>query len=242
MMALHREVFMLNDEFVANASDLIVPSMGTEVVAPFLYNLIMFERPRRVLEIGAGYTSMYILKALFDCNRLIEEERNNTDADSLILPDYFDSIKPARLHIIDDLSHGRTSADKVVQKSQDMGFQQLLMFHEADFSEYADKLPKEDLPLDLIWLDCGSLAHYEVFKRRYFPLVNKNGGLIVIHSLLTNFHGQIFLKNLKLEQATVNFNKYELMSIQERHKLAQNSMTILRFTEELKTNIYSVQS
>ena len=233
---------MLDDAFRADASDLISQSMGTEVVAPFLYNLIMFERPRKVLEIGAGYTSIYILKALFDCDSLIKEEKNNGNSNNLINPNYFNNIRPAQLHIIDNFAHGKTNADKVSQKAKDMGFEGLLKFHEGDFFNFADKLPKEDLPFDLIWLDCGDLNAYEHFKNFYFPLVNKNGGLILIHSLQTNFHGQMFLKNLKLEQATVNFNKYELISILEPHKLRQNSLTILKSVENLRTNIYSVQA
>ena len=233
---------MLDNAFTEDTSDLMSQSMGTEVVAPFLYNLIMFERPRKILEIGAGYTSMYILKALSDCDSLIKEEKNNVTSNNLINPDYFNNIRPAKLHIIDDFSHGKTTADKVLKKAQDMGFKDLLKFHEADFLNYADKLPKEDLPFDLIWLDCGNLSKYYVFKKFYFPLVNKNGGLILIHSLQTNFHGQMFLKDLKLEQATLSFNKYELISIQEPHKLRQNSLTILRSVEKLRTNIYSVQA
>ena len=233
---------MLDNAFTEDTSDLMSQSMGTEVVAPFLYNLIMFERPRKILEIGAGYTSMYILKALSDCDSLIKEEKNNVTSNNLINPDYFNNIRPAKLHIIDDFSHGKTTADKVLKKAQDMGFKDLLKFHEADFLNYADKLPKEDLPFDLIWLDCGNLNYYEYFKQLYFPLVSKNGGLILIHSLQTNFHGQMFLKDLKLEQATLSFNKYELISIQEPHKLRQNSLTILRSVEKLRTNIYSVQA
>ena len=233
---------MLDDAFVADTSDLFSKSMGTEVVAPFLYNLIMFERPRKVLEIGAGYTSMYILKALFDCDKLINDEKNDVTSNKLINPNYFNKIRPAKLHIIDNCSHGKTTADKVLTKAQDMGFKDLLKFHEADFASYADKLPEEDLPFDLIWLDCGNIVYYEIFRKFYFPLLNKNGGLILIHSLLTNFHGQMFLKNLKLNQATTDFNKYELISVLEPHKVAQNSLTILRSVENLATNIYSVQS
>ena len=204
---------MIDDEFVTRISELNSQSMGTEALAPFLYNLIMFERHRKVLEIGAGYTSMYILKALFDCDRKIKEEKNNLDSNSLINPSYFENIRPAKLHIIDNLSHGRTTAEKVSKKAKDMGFKKFLKFHEADFFNYADKLPKEDLPFDLIWLDCGNLEFYEAFQRFYFPLINPNGGLILIHSLLTNFHGQMFLKNLKLAQATSDFHKFELVIV-----------------------------
>ena len=233
---------MFDEKFISQTFDLKSPSMGTEVLSPLLYNLIMFERPRKILEIGAGLTSMYILKALFDCDKKIEEERNNLSSNTLIDPYYFNNIRPAKLHVIDDLSHGKTTADKVSQKSQDMGFGHLLEFHQADFTSYADKLPAEELPFDLIWLDCGNLYYYETFKQLYFPLVNKNGGLILIHSLLTNFHGQMFLKQLKLLQATKNFNDFELISLLEPHKRRQNSLTMLRIITSEKYSIHSIQS
>ena len=128
---------MLDDKFISETSDLISQTMGTEVLSPLIYNLIMFERPRKVLEIGAGLTSI-------DCDKKIEEERNNLSSNTLIDPYYFNNIRPAKLHVIDDLSHGKTTADKVSQKSQDMGFGHLLEFHKADFTSYADKLPPEE--------------------------------------------------------------------------------------------------
>lgn len=230
---------MFDEKFISQTFDLKSPSMGTEVLSPLLYNLIMFERPRKILEIGAGLTSMYILKALFDCDKRIEEERNNLSPDTLLNPFYFNNIRPAKLHVIDNLTHDKTTANKVFQKSQDLGFEHLLKFHEADFTDYADKLPKEELPFDLIWLDCGNLNYYDIFKQLYFPLVNKNGGLILIHSLVTNLQGQLFLKNLKLEQATVGFNRYELINILEPHKVRQNSLTMLKVTQNEQVNIFS---
>jgi len=40
--------------------------MGTEVMAPLLYNLVRFTRPKLCLEIGMGYTSLFLAKALSD--------------------------------------------------------------------------------------------------------------------------------------------------------------------------------
>ena len=40
--------------------------MGCENMGPLLYALCRFAKPRRVLEIGAGYTSLWLLQALAD--------------------------------------------------------------------------------------------------------------------------------------------------------------------------------
>lgn len=39
---------------------------GAENLGPMLYSLVRFTKPARVLEVGAGYTSMFLLQALED--------------------------------------------------------------------------------------------------------------------------------------------------------------------------------
>ena len=43
--------------------------MGTEHMAPLLYSLIRFVRPQRILEIGLGYTTPFLIKG-FQLNYL----------------------------------------------------------------------------------------------------------------------------------------------------------------------------
>ena len=40
--------------------------MGAENLGPLLYAWVRFAKPANVLEIGAGYTSMFLLRALED--------------------------------------------------------------------------------------------------------------------------------------------------------------------------------
>jgi hypothetical protein len=40
--------------------------MGAENLGPMLYNLVRFTKPARILEVGAGYTSAFLLQALRD--------------------------------------------------------------------------------------------------------------------------------------------------------------------------------
>ena len=39
---------------------------GAENLGPMLYSLVRFAKPARVLEVGAGYTSVFLLQALAD--------------------------------------------------------------------------------------------------------------------------------------------------------------------------------
>ena len=232
----------MDKAFCEVASALISPTMGTEVVAPLLYDLVILSRPRRILEMGGGLTSLCLLKGLTDCDALIEAERGSTaeKENKSLNREYYDhSLLPARMHMIDDMRHPLSTASKVIQIAKDLGIDKPLVVHEKNFMGYADELPKEDLPFDMVWFDCGNIENFRHFRQAFWPLVNCNGGLILMHSLATNLHGQIFLKELKLAQETNSFNEFEIMTFIEPHKLAQNSITCIRLTGALQPPIYS---
>ena len=56
----------LTENFLRKVQPFASPRMGTEVMAPLLYNMVRFTRPKTCLEIGMGYTSLFIAKALAD--------------------------------------------------------------------------------------------------------------------------------------------------------------------------------
>ena len=150
---------MVNDAFRESTEHLTSPVMGTEMVAPLLYNLVMFQRPRRILEIGGGLTSIYLLKALFDSDNLFiveNDELNNPLKNKFY---YNNKLKPAQLHVIDNFGHKNTSADKLTQTASDLGLNHFLTLHNVDFVGYAEELSKGQEPYDLLFLDCGQLSH-----------------------------------------------------------------------------------
>src|SRR5262249_12021946 len=109
----------LDAEFFRVADPLRVPSMGTENVAPLLYALVSMLRPTSVLEIGAGYTTLFLARALADaanearCDRQ-QLERAGDDGERVkILSDAARKDYRPHLYVIDDLHHPKTSADKV---------------------------------------------------------------------------------------------------------------------------------
>jgi predicted O-methyltransferase YrrM len=233
---------MIDDVFRAAAGAIASPKMGTEAVAPLLYDLVMLHRPRRILEVGGGLSSLYLLKGLADCDAAIAVESGAVGAAGGLLSEaYFQApAVPARLHMIDNLVHADTTAGRVIQTAKDLGIDGPLRVHEADFIGYADKLPKDEPPFDMVWFDCGTIEYFQHFRRAYWPLVSRDGGLILIHSLATNFHGQMFLSELKLEQATKSFTEFELLTLIEPHKMRQNSVTMIRLTGALHTQIHSI--
>lgn len=57
----------LSESEIADAiTSLYVPEMGTDVMAPLLYQFLRFTRARTVLEAGMGYTTPFLARALRD--------------------------------------------------------------------------------------------------------------------------------------------------------------------------------
>ncbi len=97
------------------------------------------------------------------------------------------------------------------------------------------------LPIDFAFLDCGGYANYQAFMEEYWPLINPDGGLLLVHSTLTNLEGLAFLKGLKLRQATGGLAEFELLSLLEPHKTRQNNCTLLRKIAGVSDRIHSYQ-
>ena len=72
------------------------PGMGTENVAPFLRSLVQLVRPQHILEIGAGYTSPFLLEGLVNNERVLDD--GNLDKNILRTKKY-----DPKLVIIDDV-------------------------------------------------------------------------------------------------------------------------------------------
>ena len=235
----------LNSKKFTNAiKTLTSTSMGTENMGPFLYSLIKFVRPHRVLEIGSGLTTIYILAALKDISGLEAKENDgvstnydpdfrNNDYYNLKHPKYF-------LHTFDNLVHPKTKADHVVKIADDLGYSTLLKFWNDEYQKLPKLLPKEEQEFDLIWCDQGSLLDYIHQKNILFPLLsNRMGSYIIFHSTLSNVHGLAFTSRLKLEIMQGRLPEFEIISFLEPHKAQQNSCTIIRRATGISNNIYT---
>ena len=77
---------MIDATFRAAARALTSPEMGTEAVAPLLYDLVMLHWPRRILEVGGGISSLYLLKRLaeFELMILIGSHKRRQNSVTLI--------------------------------------------------------------------------------------------------------------------------------------------------------------
>jgi hypothetical protein len=101
-------------------------------------------------------------------------------------------------------------------------------------------MERENQKFDFVWFDCGGYAEYERFLEEYWSLINPDGGLLLLHSTLTNITIREVLTKLKLRQATTGFNDFELLSLLEPHKRFQNSVTMIRMTSGYRHRTYSI--
>jgi len=242
---------MLDQRFLDAVKPLLAVGMGTENMAWLLYSLIRLTRPRFVLEVGLGYTTPFLLKALADNTQEWREDlgtlRSARHLDArrdLLLPGHF--VKPYRpkLIAIDDFSSAGSSAARVLETVKQLALESFLTQIEGDFrgrSEFIDETYK---PFDLVWFDCGGPEEYIAFLREYWSQCSSQC-LVALHftyqwqEVVTGKDRQTgtdialapgaVLTEIKRQhvQAGVDAH-FEILSVVEPHKTRQGSVTLLR--------------
>jgi predicted O-methyltransferase YrrM len=237
----------IDDAFAKAVAPLYRSTMGTELVAHLLYGLVRMTRPRRALEIGAGYTTPFLLRGLADNDHddglrpAPRRRAGGVRRDANLVPGYRSrrGSAPSVLDVVDDESRGDGSAGEVAAVARRLGLDRHLALRRADFRTRARVFARARASFDLVWFDCGGYEEYVDFLRDYWDLVNPAGGLLVMHSTLTNVAIRELVANLKLRQATTEFHDFELLSLLEPHKLEQNSVTMIRMTSRFVSPTYT---
>ena len=238
--------------------------MGAENLGTALYALCRFVKPENVLEVGGGYTSVFILQALADNHHEIHrlfaagagkdggmqpqvkgmapgvEWHVGSEVRRLV------NRRPATLHCMDDLSHAYSTAGEVRRVSKRLNIDQHLRLHLKDAWEGPPEMcANRREPVDLLWVDFGVGGRLEEFLRLYWRCVAP-GGLVVIHSTLTNKVTREWLERVR--RGEVDFDTFDgtgkkrknghveaggggsvhHISLLEPHKRYQNAFTILQ--------------
>jgi hypothetical protein len=132
--------------------------MGVENMAPLLYTLLRFIKPKQVVEIGAGYTSVFILQALKDnademknYRRLHAAGQCFVESGERKVPWCVDTELECHgyLHCVDNMQHAHTTAHKVVEAAEELGLEDHLKLRVADAWKFNDQL--EDDSIDFMW-------------------------------------------------------------------------------------------
>jgi hypothetical protein len=204
------------------------------------------------LEVGAGYTTPFIARALADNTADYERDIRplaiksreflrtlskgpTPDAQQqqtwiktepvLACPRFYaSSYKPAFVSV-DSFAVAGSSASKVSEVISRLGFCDLVTMMNGDFRTLQQRIVQQCAPIDFAWIDCNQcLAFFE----QYWQDINPTDGLVLFHSLLTDGGGEVVLEYFKSKQRVRN--DFEIISLWEPHKLAQNSITVIRKT------------
>ena len=187
------------------------PGMGTETVGPFLRSLVQMIRPNRILEIGAGYTTPFLLEGLVNNEHVIDD--GNLEAK------YFENYSYCpKLVIIDDMSLGDLAKRPGMQGIIDSDYTE---FIEGKFQGKSKFLFENYGYFDFVWFDCGGPKEYQAFFSEYWEICSKYA---VCH--FTYLNGK---PNLNLQTIIDNVtNDPFRIDIVEPHKTRQGSLTILK--------------
>ena len=200
-----------------------VPGYGTEKVGPFLGSLIEMVRPQKILEVGFGYTTPFLIESLKNNFELVWDD--NCD------PEYLKNKYDPKLVIIDNQSLEKNT-NRAKQRRNFLKEQptNLVDFIEGDFtqSSIVSQVKENYSQFDLCWFDCGGPEEYQFFIDNYFNMIKE---FSIFHFTFfkgeENKNGKIISKCLSEYLRSTGSNMQRL-DIIEPHKFKQGSITILR--------------
>jgi len=247
---------LFDADFHHTVAKLRVPAAGTETVAPLLSSLVQLTRPRRVLEVGMGYTTPFLAAALAEVEEQVRQEqaalaektkRHLETADgldtewvyadpALRAPGFYLEPYAPQFVAVDDLSIPDSSAGHVLDVLGSLGLADRVQVINADIRQCRDRLPAGFAPIDLAWVDAWECLY---FFDHFWDLVNPDGGLLVMHYLMTYPEGEAILDYLaKIRQRRPG--EIEVLNLLEPHKMMQNSLTVLRRTSAGRARSYAL--
>ena len=223
-------------EFLSQAGLLYNPCMGVENLGPFLYSFLRMTKRRKVVEIGAGYTTLWILQALKDNDIELESIRSiqrsgeckllNIDWSIHEKVECFDE-EPSQLLCIDNCEHQRETASGAGLVAKSLGLDSYLEFKRGDAFDM--KLP--DSTVDVLWCDFGVGERMSEFISSAWDCISP-GGFLLCHSTLTNENTRAWLEAIRRREPKeitgIEPGEYTELSLLESHKRFQNSVSILQ--------------
>ena len=184
--------------------------MGTENIGSFLRALVQMTRPNRILEIGAGYTTPFLLEALINNERVFN--------DGNLEETYFKNYDYApKLVVVDDMS---LEDLKKKPGMNNLITSKYIDFIEGKFEDKADVLLNKYGNFDFVWFDCGGASEYEIFMDQYWHICS---GYVLFHFTYSNGKPNSN-HNILLDKITGNQSIFDIV---EPHKNRQGSITMV---------------
>ncbi len=257
-----RQVFlqtspMMSPLFLHHVNPLYNPHMGVENAGPLLYSLVRFTKCRKIVEIGAGYTTLFILQALKDNEDEMKRIVDLNKEGRLRLLDYpfgtpvlkdwdttvsLNSVTCSSLLCIDNCLHQRQTASSAIHVARTLGLDSYLQFLQGDAFDALDSHFSQPESIDLLWCDFGVGSRMAEYAASVWKFL-KPGGFLACHSTLTNARTREWLEAVRAHKGTevtgIPADEYSELSLLEPHKRFQNSMTILQKRANYEEPIYS---
>jgi hypothetical protein len=200
----------------------------TENVSLFLYSLIKCTRPLKLIEVGFGYSTLFISRALQDIQseeKSVNEFIFSKEYDTFV----GDTYKPEFI-VVDDLSHH--AIENTMDVLRENKLDKNIRFVKEDVYKFIEN---NSNTYDFIWLDFGDgteyLKMFDVFYGKLSP-----GGQMIIHSTAGNLCGRYFLSEIKLKNKLAD--EFEMITFVEPHKRYQSSFTVIK--KNINLPIYEV--
>lgn len=229
--------------FLAHTMSLYNPHMGVENLGPLLYSLIKFTKKRKILEIGAGYTTLFILKALQENDEELERIWTLQESGKCRLLNYDWTVsesvqdmakEAASLLCIDNCEHQKETATGASAVAKSLGLDSYLNFMKGD----AFELEIEVNSIDILWCDFGVGSRMHEFVASAWKSI-RPGGFLLCHSTLTNQNTREWLEAVRSRRGQditgIPPDEYSEVSLLEPHKRFQNSITLLQKRKDSET-------
>jgi len=229
--------------FLHHVQPLYNPHMGVENAGPMLYSLVRFAKCRNIVEVGAGYTTLFLLQALKDNDEEMQRVVDLELEGRLKLLDYpFGTPRlkewvpstanpPSSLLCIDNCEHQKETASSAVNVARTLGLESYLHFLKGDAFDALDTHFSQVESIDLLWCDFGVGSRMREYASNVWKYI-KPGGFLVCHSTITNRRTREWLEGIRsgkgVDETGIPADEYEELSVLEPHKRFQNSMTILQ--------------
>ena len=184
---------------------------GTESVGPLLRSLVRMVRPQRILEIGAGYTTPFLLEGLEKNEELFNDDSGYLNEE--YAKNHKENYDP-KFVIIDDISFGEFKKDFNIDSKY-------VEFIEGKFQGKSQKLFDTYGPFDFVWFDCGDVEEYVAFMVEYWDICSH----YVIFHYTYSLQRPTNLLGVVMGLATGNPQRLDIL---EPHKDHQGSVTILK--------------
>jgi predicted O-methyltransferase YrrM len=218
-----------NKVFLHHLESISTPHVGMESLGLLLYSFVRFTKARKVVEIGLGCASLWILQALRDNDNELQQNRQlGKDRECLMHDTTWDAPdkEPASLFCVASCKN-RNVPTGASALAKTLGLEEYLDFQVGD----AMNLELGPASVDLLWCDFGPEYRMSDFCSSAWKCL-RPGGYLICHSTLTHPGTRAWLEAVRQnkDQSITGLpsDEYVELSLLEPQKSYQNAIAILQ--------------